>query len=131
MSKHGRTGLCLLVLMLSACAPVGIAGRELTFPGNRSTRIEGQIIEARCYLTTSSVAADHTYCAFRSARGNLPLGLLTDDGHLLFLTEAPSRLADLVTQRVRVRGLATANKQLLQPQVIEVLRNGSWAKVAL
>lgn len=131
MNKHARTALCLLVLSVSACAPAGIGGRELTFSSSRAKRFEGRLIEARCYLTTSAVAADHAYCAFRSAQGNQPLGLLGDDGRLMFLTESPSRLATLVTQRVRVRGRVTANKQLLQPLSIEVLRNGSWSLVAL
>ncbi len=131
MNKLARTTLGLLVLVLSACAPVGIGGLQLTFTRSRSSHFEGRLIEARCYLTTNAIAADHAYCAFRSAQVNQPLGLLTDDGSLLFLTAAPSRLASLVTQRIRVRGLVTANGQILQPQLIEVRQDGHWAQVAL
>lgn len=50
-------------------------------------------------------------------------------GRVTFLTEAPSRLAPLVGQRVRVRGLLSANRLLLRPHRMRLWQDGAWAYV--
>src|ERR1700678_2461382 len=96
--KLGGAALTSLALALLACAPaIGAGGARLTFPAKDDTTVvEGTLVEARCYLNTGAIAGNHTFCAFWSARANLPLAVLTPRQELIFLTSSPGKLADQV-----------------------------------
>jgi len=105
-------------------------GKPLTFPAQQA-EVGGTLIEARCYFNTGAIGGDHTYCAFMSAKANLPLGVYTDRGEFVFLTSTPSRLAAHMTRRVIVRGVLTPNRQLLRPDAIRVRSGSTWHDVEL
>jgi hypothetical protein len=120
-------------LALAGCASAprsAPGGQTLTFSGG-DQEIAGTLIEARCYFNTGATGGDHELCAFLSAKVDLPLGILTDDGAFVLVTSAPSQLASYVTRRVEVRGTITANRQLVRPEAMRARVDGAWREVAL
>lgn len=120
----------LLAALLGACAPVGVGGRALTYASlERLSTVVGRLVEVRCYLQEGTPSEEQTFCAATGARGNLPLGLVDDRGRLTYLTDTPSRLASLVSERVRVSGMLTANHQLLHPVSVARWHERTWVYV--
>lgn len=124
------TPLLLFAGLLAACAPVGAGGRALTYSSlERLSTIEGRLVEVRCYLQERKQSEEQTFCAATDARGNLPLGLVDEKGRLTYLTDMPSRLASLVSERVQIRGLLTVNHQFLRPVAVSRWQDGHWTYV--
>jgi hypothetical protein len=120
-------------LVLSACAATSArspGGAPLAFAGGPE-EVRGRLIEARCFYNTGATGDDHTFCAFMSAKANLPLGVLTADNELILLTTAPEPLAEHVTRIVAIRGTVTGNRQLLRPESLRVRDAGQWNDIAL
>jgi hypothetical protein len=111
--------------LLSSCqGRVGAGGPALSLggEGKPARAFAGRLTDARCYFNTKAVGGDHEYCAFMSARANLPLVFLADEGGYSFVTNRPSALSRFVTKHVLVEGELTANRQLLR---VDTVRDAS------
>lgn len=117
-------------LAVVAALLVSIAGPAHSRPP-APTPLIGRLVEARCYFETGAIADHHTYCAFRSAQANLPLGVLTDDGRFVYLAHVPSTLADHVTRRVKARARTTADAQFATLVTLSIWRDAAWRPVKL
>src|SRR5215510_6607711 len=122
------SGLGLSVVRMAGCAGTMTSARRYG-DGTIETRpaeIHGTLVEVRHYLETGAVGGAHTLCAFLSALGEAPLGIVEDDGTLVMLTSRPSRIAPHVTKAVRVTGRLTIDGQLLIPQSLQVKDGATW-----
>lgn len=129
MNRHLAT--MFFVLALAVCASCGSARPRLAAGGpdtpysTEMQEIQGILIEARCYFNTGATGGQHSLCAFRSAKANLPIGILTSDGEFIFITETPNEYAGYVARSVSVKGYLTHNRQLIQPVSISLASRGS------
>jgi hypothetical protein len=122
----------VLAALLTGCAG-SITGRTTGAGASeaRSTEVQGTLIEIRHYVETGAVGDDHTFCAYQSALGELPLGVLTADGTLVVLTSRPSRIAAHVAKTVRITGTLTGDGQLLVPSALRVKDGTTWTRAEL
>lgn len=120
-------GLALSVVLGTGCATVMTGARRQDGTiDTRPAEIQGTLVEVRHYLETGAIGGAHTLCAFVSALGEAPLGIVEDDGTLVLLTSQPSRIAPHVTRTVRVTGRLTADGQLLLPRSMQVKDGEMW-----
>lgn len=83
----------------------------------RVATVTGEIVDVSCYLQLNKRGPGHIACGAGCLRNNQPIGLLTDDGHVVLVMPEehdPRRgglvsirefFADHVGQRARVTGL--------------------------
>ena len=125
-----RYRLIVPIVLIAGCAHGVTRGR----PGDvtsdsRSAEVTGTLVEVRHYLESGAIGDGHTLCAFLSALGDAPLGVVEDDGTLVMLTSRPSQIALLVTRTVRVTGTLTGDGQLLVPRAMQVKDGATWTPV--
>jgi hypothetical protein len=83
------------------------------------TVIEGTLVDARGYITLSSVDDGYAYASFQNAESNLPLGIVTAEKQFYIIDIPPKRIASFVTQKVKVTGTVHKKTNIIQPDTIE------------
>jgi hypothetical protein len=120
-------------IVLSSCqARVGAGGPGLSLggAGAPARSLSGRLTDARCYFNTNAIGGDHQYCAFMSARANLPLIFVADDGRYSFVVNRPSALSQFVTRHLLVEGELTENRQLLRVDTVRMSSSDPMVAVA-
>lgn len=120
--------LLLPLLLLAACASLATTTRR---HGDNSSEIRGTLVEARHYLETNAIGDAHTLCAFLSALGEAPLGIVEDNGTLILLATQPSRIAMHVSKSVRATGKLNKDAHLLAPESLQVKVGAAWTPARL
>jgi len=122
-----RYRLIVPIVLIAGCAHAVNRGRQ---PGDgRPAEVTGTLVEVRHYLESGAIGEGHTLCAFLSALGDAPLGVVEDDGTLVMLTSRPSQIALLVTKTVHVTGTLTGDGELLVPRAMQVKDGATWTSV--
>jgi hypothetical protein len=133
MSRLSMGAALGALVILSGCqAREGVAGAPSS-PSSAGAPMHvfaGRLTDARCYLNTSAVGGDHEYCAFMSARADLPLIFLPDSGGYFFVTNRPSALATVVTKHVVVEAQQAKDQPLLRIATIREAASGRVLAVA-
>jgi hypothetical protein len=75
----------------------------------KSTTIQGEVIDMACYMTKGQHGADHADCAQMCINNGLPVGILDKDGHVYLCTTsnqkpANSMLVQYAAKQVKVTG---------------------------
>jgi hypothetical protein len=103
----------LALSSLVAIAAIGVAtGDEKKAEQKPAKAISttGEIIDLGCYMGHSATGEKHASCATKCIAGGMPMGLLTDKGHLYVLTpphenqDAYNKCKTLAGTQVEVTG---------------------------
>lgn len=70
-------------LMLLLCGPL----RPAMTNAQEALTVKGEIVDMACYMAKGLKGPAHKACAQLCARKGVPIGVLTDDGHLYLLLE--------------------------------------------
>ncbi len=69
----------------------------------------GEVLDLSCYIKSGAKGADHAKCAKSCVKNGQPMGLLTEDGHVLLLASGEDKekietLKELAGEMVEVKG---------------------------
>src|SRR3954453_1351176 len=122
--------LIVPIVLIAGCGHAVARVRPGGGPSDsRSAEVAGTLVEVRHYLESGAIGDGHTLCAFLSALGDAPLGVVEDDGTPGMLTIRPNQIPLLVTRTVRVTGTLTGDGQLLVPRAMQVKDGATWTPV--
>jgi len=103
--------------------------------GEKSTTIQGEVIDMACYMTKGERGAAHAECAQACINSGLPVGLLDKSGHVyLCMTSthksANSMLVQYAAKQVKVTGTVykKGGMDLLAVNKVEPLDSGTSQK---
>jgi len=100
----------LFVLPVALLSHTANAQEEIT--------VQGEIVDLACYLSKGSKGPSHRVCAQKCAERGIPIGVLTDDGHVFLLLEDHSdedpyeEAKKLAGERAEVKG-----KKFIKPGI--------------
>lgn len=122
MNNIARTLCVALALPLFSCqAHIPVNGPQFALSDSAGKPVSGTLTDARCYFNANAIGGDHQYCAYLSARANLPLLFIDSEGHYSLVVNRPADFAEYVAKRVNVVGAFTENKKFLRITKVESL----------
>lgn len=126
--------LCFLGASLSVGPPADVEAAKTAKP----TRIEGTLIDTRCYSIDKSLTQDgHRTvdgtidgCAAACAKLGIPTGVLTSKGDVTILIAPATELADYMGRQVRAAGVKVFRGAAIRVDTVEVRgEDGAWKPV--
>lgn len=109
----------------------GLAAGVLGFAGGAEGKLEGEIVDTRCYLNMQKHGSDHKKCAVACSKDGIPSGILAANGKVYTLLVASSSMADYQAQEARVTGIIFEDSSAVSPKKLELKKNGKWVEVPL
>jgi hypothetical protein len=77
-------------------------------------KIRGEVIDSACYIKMGAKGPDHAKCAVNCAKAGIPLALLTDEGHVVWLSSD--------------KDMESVNPKLVEFASKKVVLTGTWHK---
>ncbi len=121
-----RLGTALVVLSLAYLATAGVGAFGFGLP-----RVEGRLVELRSQFTSGARGDWRVYEEFVAAKANLPLGVLTPKGKVIYLVVEPERLALYVGSKVRAEGVTAREGRFFRPDRLQVQVDDQWRPIDL
>lgn len=132
MNKTKKVPALLLVAVVGG--QVGChgaaGGQPFALASSSSDEMTGTLTDARCYFNAKAIGGDHQYCAYLSARANLPLLFIAADGKYSLVVNRPEDFAEYVTRKVSVKGSFSQNHELLKLESVHLVATSAARSVS-
>jgi hypothetical protein len=93
--------------------------------------VQGRLVELRSLFTSRARGDWRVYGEFVAAKSNLPIGILTPEGKVVYLAVEPERLARCISSILRVEGPTARDGRWLKPEKVLVQTASGWKRVEL
>jgi hypothetical protein len=107
-----------------------LAGQaQTTQKAEKSTTIEGELVDLRCFVAMDARGEKHQSCAAACVKAGDPVGLVDAKGAVYTLASQTSAYVDHMAKTVRVTGMASGN--VIVPTKMEVKEGSAWKEIKL
>ncbi|MBI4551966.1 MAG: hypothetical protein HY710_06860 [Candidatus Latescibacteria bacterium] len=114
------------LFMLVSIAAVAAHAQEKM---GKSTTVEGELIDLRCFSAQGSRGEKHQMCAVACAKVGDPVGIVDAKGKVYTLGSQTGGYVDHMAKTARVTGMVSGN--VIIPMKVEVKEGNSWKTITL
>ncbi len=128
MRNAHRLAALAAAAVLAVLAPPAPAADK---PQGKEGTIEGEIVDAACWLKMEAKGEQHKKCAVACSKDGIPAGIVDASGKLYTIMASSPGLAEHQAAQARVSGVIYEASRAVDPKRLEIKKDGKWTEVAL